>query len=150
MEIKYRNMMKKKGGLVYLIAQEIRITPRMEKLEVLIKRLGNTHPKWPETAAEYNRRMAGYRGEKSLDFHLSMLSDSKYLIFHGLRLLYRQFYFQIDILLLCSSFAMVLEVKNMTGEISFEKEFNQVTCKKMVQKKELKILFYKQSFRQKS
>ncbi|MFP5108715.1 nuclease-related domain-containing protein [Neobacillus sp. C211] len=74
--------------------------------------------------------MAGYQGEKSVGFHLSMLPDAKYLIFHGLRLLYRQYYFQIDFLLLCSAFAMDLEVKNMTGEISFEKNFNQTTCKK--------------------
>ncbi|CAH2717007.1 hypothetical protein BACCIP111895_04195 [Neobacillus rhizosphaerae] len=89
-----------------------------------------SHPKWSVALADYKRRMAGYRGEKSLDFHLSMLPDSKYLIFHGLRLIYGQFYFQIDILLLCSIFAMVLEVKNMTGEISFEKDFKQVTWKR--------------------
>lgn len=102
----------------------------MEKLEALIRRLFTSHPKWAEAAAEYKRRMAGYRGEKSLDFHLSMLPDTQYLIFHGLRLLYGGFYFQIDILLLCSTFAVVLEVKNMFGEISFEKDFNQTKWKK--------------------
>jgi hypothetical protein len=102
----------------------------MKMLEALIRRLLPSHLKWPDAVAEYKRRMAGYRGEKSLAFHLSMLPDSQYLILHGLRLLYRQYYFQIDILLLCSTFAMVLEVKNMTGELSFEKNFNQATRKR--------------------
>lgn len=113
-----------------LIAQEICFTSRIEKLEALIRRLLFSHPKWPDAVSDYKRRMAGYRGEKSLDFHLSMLPDQQYLIFHGLRLLYDQYYFQIDILLLCSTFAIVLEVKNITGELSFEKDFNQVTWRK--------------------
>jgi hypothetical protein len=116
--------------MMFLIAQEICITPRIEKLEALIRRLLTFHPQYPNVVADYKRRMAGYRGEKSLDFHLSMLPDSEYFIFHGLRLLYQQYYFQIDFLLLCSTFAMVLEVKNRAGELSFEKEFNQTTCKK--------------------
>ncbi|WP_223591718.1 nuclease-related domain-containing protein [Neobacillus bataviensis] len=80
--------------------------------------------------ADYKGRMAGFRGEKSLGFYLSMLSNSKYLIFHGLRLLYREYYFQMDFFLLCSAFGIVLEVKNMSGELSFEKEQNQATCKR--------------------
>lgn len=73
--------------------------------------------------------MAGFNGEKSLDFHLSLLSDSKYLIFHGLRLLYKKYYFQIDTLLLTSQFALILEVKNIAGELNFDKDFNQMIRK---------------------
>lgn len=113
-----------------LIVQEICITPRMEKLEALLRRLLTTNPKWPEALVELKRRMAGYRGEKSLDFHLSMLSDSQYFIFHGLRLLLGQFYFQIDILIFCARFVLALEVKNMGGELSFEKNLNQVIWKR--------------------
>ncbi|MDR6121039.1 hypothetical protein QFZ87_000636 [Bacillus sp. SLBN-46] len=113
-----------------MIAQEMRITPRMEKLEALIRRLSELNPKYPEVVAEYKRRMAGYRGEKSVYFYLTMLPNKDYLIFHGLRLFDGQYYFQMDFLLLCANFAMVLEVKNMAGELSFEKEFNQTLCKR--------------------
>ncbi|HEY2422156.1 MAG TPA: nuclease-related domain-containing protein [Neobacillus sp.] len=114
-----------------MIAKECSITLRIQKLEALLKgRLSPQHLKYSEVAAEYSNRMAGYRGEKSLDFHLSMLEDSKYYIFHGLRLLYRNYYFQIDNFLLCSSFGLILEVKNMAGELRFEKKFNQMFQKK--------------------
>ncbi|MGG1676754.1 nuclease-related domain-containing protein [Neobacillus sp. NRS-1170] len=98
----------KMKGCGILFAKEIQITPRIEKLEALTRRLSTFHPKWPEVMADFKGRMAGFRGEKSLGFYLSMLSDSKYLIFHGLRLLYRQYYFQMDFFLLCSAFGIVL------------------------------------------
>jgi hypothetical protein len=113
--------------MMHLIAKECSITLRIQKLEALLNgRLSPLHPKHPEVAAELGNRMAGYRGEKSLDFHLSMLTNSKYYIFHGLRLLYRKYYFQIDNFLLCSAFGLILEVKNMGGELRFEKKFNQM------------------------
>lgn len=113
-----------------LIAQEMRMTPRMEKLEALSRRLSALNPKYPDVVAEYKRRLAGYRGEKSVYFYLCMLPEEDYYIFHGLRLFDGQFYFQMDFLLLCATFAMVLEVKNVAGELSFEKEFNQTMCKR--------------------
>lgn len=36
----------------------------------------------------------------------------------------------MDYLILCSAFVLVLEVKNISGELKFEKNFNQTTCKK--------------------
>jgi hypothetical protein len=114
-----------------LFVTECTISQRVLKLKALMDgRLPINHPAIPEIVAEYKSRMAGYRGEKTLDFYLSMLPDSKYQIFHGIRLFYRGYFFQIDILILCSSFALVLEAKNIAGELKFEKNFNQVTCKK--------------------
>ncbi|MFK9091131.1 nuclease-related domain-containing protein [Bacillus salipaludis] len=124
--------------MMQLIALELSPTPRMEKLEALIRRLLPSHPKWNDVLSDYKRRMAGYRGEKSLDYHMSMLPDQQYLIFHGLRLLLGEFYFQIDILILCSRFAIVLEVKNMSGIITFEKDFNQVTWKRNGEEERIK------------
>ncbi|WP_169802769.1 nuclease-related domain-containing protein [Neobacillus soli] len=121
-----------------LIEECSNISLRIQKLEALINgRLAYLHPIWPEVMNEYKRRLAGQRGEKSMYFHLSMLSESKYQIYHGIRLLYRGFYFQIDFLVLCGAFALVLEVKNRSGELEFEKEFNQVTCKKNGQKERI-------------
>ncbi|SMQ85174.1 Nuclease-related domain-containing protein [Bacillus sp. OV166] len=118
--------------MMRLFCKECTMSLRIQKLEVLLQggRLPYNHPIYPEVVAEYKSRMAGYRGEKSLVFHLSMLPDEKYYIFHGIRLLYHGYYFQIDYLILCSAFALVLEVKNISGELKFEKDFNQTTCKK--------------------
>ncbi len=109
-----------------LIAKACSITRRIQKLDALGRRLPLNHPIHPDVIAELNNRMAGYRGEKSLDFYLSVLPDSKYYIFHGLRLKYRKYFFQIDNFLLNSSFGLILEVKNMAGELRFEKKFNQM------------------------
>lgn len=104
---------------------------RIQKLEALLDgRLENHHPVWQEVVAEYKRRVAGQKGEKALYFHLSMLPESKYQIYRGIRLKYRGFYFQIDFLIICAAFALVLEVKNRGGEMKFDKEFSQSTCKK--------------------
>jgi len=120
----------KRKGMMPLFCNECSKSIRIQKLEILLRRLPYNHPVYPEVVAEYKSRMAGYRGEKSLLFYLSMLPDEKYYIFHGIRLLYKGYYFQMDYLILCSSFALVLEVKNISGELNFKKEFNQATCKK--------------------
>ncbi|WHZ01957.1 nuclease-related domain-containing protein [Neobacillus sp. YX16] len=109
-----------------MIAKSCSITIRIEKLQALDRRIAPNHPVRRDVSTELSNRMAGYRGEKSLEFHLSMLSDSKYYIFHGLRLKYKKYFFQVDNLLLCSSFGINLEVKNMGGELHFEKNFNQM------------------------
>jgi len=128
-----------KKGLMSLIEECSNISLRVQKLEALLNgRLPNQHPVWPDVMNEYKSRTAGQRGEKSLYFHLSMLLDSKYQIYHGIRLQYRGYYFQIDFLVLCTAFALVLEVKNRSGELKFEKEFNQSTCKKNGQEERIK------------
>lgn len=58
-----------------------------------------------------------------------MLPEEKYHIFHNLRLQLGSYFFQIDILLLCTAFGLVVEVKNRTGEYFFQKYLNQTTLK---------------------
>lgn len=111
---------------MHLIAKDWALSIRIQKLQALEQRISPLHPIYPDVKAELSNRLAGYRGEKSLSFHINQLPDSKYFIFHGLRLLYKKYYFQIDNLLLCSAFGLILEVKNMGGELRFEKNFNQM------------------------
>lgn len=132
-----REIESKRKGLMSLI-EECSPSLRIQKLEALIGRIPEQHPVWPDVMNEYKSRLAGQRGEKSMYFHLSMLSDSKYQIYHGIRLQYRGFFFQIDFLVLCAAFALVLEVKNRGGELKFEKEFNQATCKRNGQAERIK------------
>ncbi|WP_462410272.1 nuclease-related domain-containing protein [Neobacillus sp. Marseille-QA0830] len=110
-----------------LFAKECEKSLLLQKYEALIPRIPKNHPVYHEIQSEYKRRLAGYIGEKSLVFYLSMLPDTKYVIFHNLRLQLEHYFFQIDYLILCPSFALVLEVKNRIGEYFFDKNLNQTT-----------------------
>lgn len=112
-------------------------SPRIQRLEILTKRYPSNHPKWPYINGKYKRLMAGYEGEKSIDFYLDVLDDTKYYIFHGLRILYKRYYFQMDTLILSSKFALIIEVKNIPAEISFDK-FGQALFKKNGENKRYK------------
>ena len=61
--------------------------------------------------------MAGYYGEKSLDYHLSSLNQEKFDIYPGLRLSIRSQYFQIDSLVITTRFLLIIEIKNLKGEL---------------------------------
>jgi hypothetical protein len=124
-----RNLKKKEKGMMRLFAKECLLPLRLQKYEALIPRIPENHPIRPTVLAEYKNWMAGYHGEKSLEFHLSMLPESDYLIFHNIRLKLGKYFFQIDFLLLNSGFALALEVKNRTGEYHFQKYLNQTILK---------------------
>ncbi|MFB4163278.1 nuclease-related domain-containing protein [Alteribacillus sp. JSM 102045] len=51
---------------------------------------------------------AGYRGEKSLDYYLSFLPENECLIFNDLRLPHKNYFFQIDILVLSTRFHLIV------------------------------------------
>jgi len=112
-----------------LFAKECVLPLRNQKYEALIRRITENHPIRQALLTEFKNWMAGYHGEKSLDFHLSMLPDSDYLIFHNIRLQLGKYFFQIDILLLNAAFAIALEVKNRTGVYHFQKYLNQTILK---------------------
>ncbi|MBS4175658.1 nuclease-related domain-containing protein [Bacillus sp. FJAT-49736] len=109
-----------------MIAKERGIPIKLQKLEALLRRLPHSHPKIALIKEEYLKVRAGYQGEKSLDYYLSLLPDKKYYIFHQLRLPFKQQHFQIDTLVLSPYFMTILEVKNISGTITFDYNFNQL------------------------
>jgi Nuclease-related domain len=96
------------------------------KLYALLKRILSNHPFKQEIEAELRKLEAGYKGELSLDYHLSFLPDKEYLILYNVRLSYKTFFFQIDTLILHTNFILILEVKNIAGEIYIDTDFNQM------------------------
>lgn len=96
------------------------------KLEALLRRLPATHEKRPLIERDLAKVLAGYRGEQSLDYHLNFLDNEQYMIFHDVRLPLKNYYFQLDTLILTSRFAFILEVKNLFGSITFDPDFNQL------------------------
>ncbi|MFD1737665.1 nuclease-related domain-containing protein [Bacillus salitolerans] len=94
--------------------------------EALQRRLPPWHPKLAEIKEDWNKQMAGYRGEQALDYHLSILDSDEFYILYDLRLPCGDYYFQIDTLLIHPSFILIIEVKNMKGSLLFHTSFNQL------------------------
>ncbi|WP_374054826.1 nuclease-related domain-containing protein [Rossellomorea sp. FM04394] len=107
-----------------------RIIPRIILiLQALLRRLPLHHPKLHMISEELGKRMAGYKGEKALDYTLSFLDPKKYNILHDLRLprnSHKDSFFQIDTLLITSKFILIIEVKYLAGTAFFDPNFNQL------------------------
>ncbi|RIW33285.1 NERD domain-containing protein [Bacillus salacetis] len=97
----------------------------LTKLEALNRRLSINHEKKGVVSQHLINRSAGYKGEQSLDYFISFLSESEYHILHGLRLFDGKNYCQIDTLLISRKVIIVSEIKRMAGTLSFDPDFNQ-------------------------
>ncbi|KKK36063.1 hypothetical protein WQ57_21435 [Mesobacillus campisalis] len=107
------------------------IKPRTEplaikKLRALLYRLPEQHPRRAELEQEYSRRLAGFKGEQAVDYYTSLLPEEDYLIFHALRLPHKQLFFQIDTLLLSQRFGLLIEIKNLSGDLFLDQHSQQL------------------------
>lgn len=108
-----------------MFIKPIQIPYHILQYEALTRRMkaGNT---CDYVLSLYKRLMSGYRGEQSMDYAISYLPDKDFRIFHNLRLYDHVHYFQIDFLILCDRFALILEVKNILGKLTFDTEMRQL------------------------
>ncbi|SFA87401.1 Nuclease-related domain-containing protein [Bacillus sp. cl95] len=118
-----------KKGVIKLIEKPLEVPIIIRKLSSLARRIPEDHPKRKDILKELNMRMAGYHGEESLYYFLNRIDEEKYMIFHDLRLRNGSDYFQLDFLLLTSSFAIILETKNYAGSLLFDPRTNQFSRK---------------------
>ncbi|WP_420720465.1 nuclease-related domain-containing protein [Rossellomorea vietnamensis] len=95
-------------------------------LEVLLRRLPKSYSGRNEIEHQLGNFKAGYHGELSLDYYLNRLPEKEYLILHDLRLFIQSAFFQIDTLILHRNFILILEVKNIAGEIYIDTTYNQM------------------------
>ncbi|MCM3717831.1 nuclease-related domain-containing protein [Fictibacillus phosphorivorans] len=109
-----------------MIIKEAAESSKIKKLRLLHKRFSPEHPVASEIEGELMRSVAGYKGEKSLDFHLDLLPKDETFIFHDVRLPFGSSHFQIDVLILTSSFFLIIEVKHISGTLLFDQEFHQL------------------------
>ncbi|RZT21463.1 nuclease-related domain-containing protein [Fictibacillus sp. BK138] len=109
-----------------MIVKEAAESIKIKKLRLLHKRFSPDHPAEKEIEGELMRSIAGYKGEKSLDFHLDLLPKEETHIFHDLRLPFGSSHFQIDILIITPSFFLIIEVKHISGTLLFDQEFHQL------------------------
>ncbi|GGB35450.1 nuclease [Lentibacillus populi] len=82
-----------------------------------------THRKLTE---DFNRFNAGYRGEKDVDYNLSLFPHKNFYIFHNIRLKIHNKNFQIDTLIVSKTFLCIVEIKNLAGTIEYDPELHQL------------------------
>ncbi|MDQ0857121.1 nuclease-related domain-containing protein [Bacillus sp. V2I10] len=110
-----------------MIKKELKRTLKLQKLEALLRRLPSNYPKRHRIEEEYSKCIAGYRGEKSLLFHLDGIDSKEFIILHDVRLPQdEKYFFQMDTIILSPVFAVILEIKNMSGTLCFDQKYNQL------------------------
>lgn len=113
-------------GVTILIAKERTIPIKILASEALLKLLPTEFAKRALIEKDLAKRKAGFRGEQATDYFVHQLPDKEYTILHDLRLFNGQDYFQIDTLILSSTFALILEIKNISGTLYFDSKFKQL------------------------
>jgi hypothetical protein len=112
-----------------LNVKELTPPQRLILTEILAGRLTIGHYKHAEVEKDIARRRAGYRGELALEGYVKQLPENKYFIFHDLQLQIHGVHFQIDTLLLSQYFNLLIEAKNISGTLTFDRVFKQLIRK---------------------
>ncbi|KUP05621.1 hypothetical protein Q73_12380 [Bacillus coahuilensis m2-6] len=75
---------------------------------------------------ERGKLAAGYRGQLAFDYYLRLIQDESCYVLHNIRLRLNDAFFQMDTLLLTNRFLLIIEVKNVIGDLIFDFEFQQL------------------------
>ena len=109
-----------------MIEKERTYPIRLLMYEALMERIQKNHPKIPLIEQDYKTWRAGYKGELQTDYRLSFLPEKGYLIFRDLRLADGDWHFQIDTLILTLRYILLIETKNYSGTLFFDKDSEQI------------------------
>ncbi|WP_163528709.1 nuclease-related domain-containing protein [Halobacillus ihumii] len=96
------------------------------RLERLLDRLPPDYSNRGDIQEQFLKQTAGHFGETTADFYLQYLPGEQYRIIQDLRLFDGIQHFQIDALILCTEFILILEVKNLKGKLIFDLEHSQL------------------------
>ncbi|WP_062051753.1 nuclease-related domain-containing protein [Bacillus sp. JCM 19034] len=94
-----------------MIVKPLRVPPILFQLDALRRRLPRQHERQADIKEQWRRRVAGFKGEQSLAYELSLIDQDEYLVFHDVRLPIGEYFAQFDLLILCSRFIVIIEVK---------------------------------------
>lgn len=110
-----------------MIMKEREISLKAIGLEAMLRRLPEHHPRYADIENELRKTRAGENGEKILaDVFNKYQFPFEHYIFHDLNM-QSTGKFQVDTLFLFQQGAVILEVKNIAGRISFPETQNQLT-----------------------
>lgn len=93
-------------------------------LKTILRRFSLDLQRKTEFENRLSRKLAGYKGEKELDYHLSQFDHTKFKILHDLRIPHNNTHFQIDSLLISNTFMLSIDSKNYAGILDLNTEFN--------------------------
>ncbi|WP_019241417.1 MULTISPECIES: nuclease-related domain-containing protein [Bacillus] len=122
----YRNLYILIERCVAMIVKEREVPLVIQQLQALIPRLSPNHPKRSLIKEHFLILQAGYKGETSIDYYLESLPQKEYYILHDVRLRQNDQYFQMDTLIINERFLLILEVKNIQGNLHFDQNFHQL------------------------
>lgn len=108
-----------------MIMMELKVPTNVLQRVALLRNLPKYHEIRQVVIGDLKKYLKGYYGEKECCHFLSFLSEEKYYIFHGLRLRDKK-EFQMDLLILCKHFTLIVEIKNIAGKLKFKKGSNQM------------------------
>ncbi|MEC2073458.1 nuclease-related domain-containing protein [Alkalihalophilus marmarensis] len=96
------------------------------QIEALHRRLAPHHSKKNAIEEELYKYQAGLKGEQSLDYFLDPFNSDQYSVLHDIRLPLNGQHFQMDSIIIAPTFILILEVKNLSGTLHFDLEYNQL------------------------
>ncbi|PGS55999.1 nuclease-related domain-containing protein [Bacillus sp. AFS041924] len=109
-----------------MIVKERKTPMMLLKLEALLRRIPKKHSMRSIIESDFMKIKTGYNGEKKIDYYLDVLSMKEYNILHNIRLENEEKqFFQIDTVIITNKYILILEIKNMLGNLRFERDFNQ-------------------------
>lgn len=109
-----------------MIIKKREVPHRILQLQALVRRLPAGHPKIQGIKEQLSKRLAGYKGEKAVDYQLNGVLEKEVFILNDLRLKDSEKYFQIDSIIVSESYIILLEIKNIKGTIYFDSNFHQL------------------------
>jgi hypothetical protein len=107
--------------VIFIFEKELTIPQSLLQIQALLRRIPKDHLKRPLIEEKARIIKSGYNGEKNLNYFLGLLPEKSYYIFHNLRLPVNSTYFQIDFLLISPKLIIILDGKNHSGTLTFER-----------------------------
>jgi hypothetical protein len=98
----------------------------IKSLEAILRRIPHDHESREKVSKKLGNYLSGYYGEQSLAYYLDQLPQKEFNIFHNIRIKTPNITFQIDFLLMTMKFILILEVKNLTGQLNFDGDLAQL------------------------
>ncbi|WP_430790833.1 nuclease-related domain-containing protein [Virgibacillus flavescens] len=92
------------------------------QLEALNRRLSPLHKQKLLVLDALKKELSGLKGQNALNFYLGFLPQEEYLIIHNLRLQDANDFFEIDTLILCERYILLIESKNWYGTLHVDGE----------------------------
>ncbi len=103
-----------------MFIKPIVIPAHILQADALDRRTPPHHPFKYKISRRAANLLSGYKGEKSLKYHLDFLPEKEFFIHHYIRLPDKNGHFQMDFLLLSRCFYLIIEVKNVYGNMHFD------------------------------